>query len=200
MNGEHLRDPAEHRNPDAAGTEAVKGRVPAVLLLVFCCWHAGFLIFSILPRQPGQENPGNPAMDLYRLLTGGRQVWNVFQTIPPLHAFDARVEVKDETGARTTTGCVLPDLAPYPKPERSRYFVLFHRLLLTSSKHTFFDAYLRKLENRLSSQRGSGIIGRWSLVIDTEYTRTLIYSRGDGVLSVFATRSFNPANPGGISQ
>ena len=42
-------------------TFPVKGRVWAVLLLGFCCWHSGFLIASIVPRQTGEGKKGNPA-------------------------------------------------------------------------------------------------------------------------------------------
>jgi len=182
-----------------AGGSSWKRRVGAGLLLIFCCWHAGFLIFSIMPQDPKSEVPASPAMDFYRLVAGGRQEWNMVETIPVLHSLDARLEVEDEKGNNTTGGCVLPGWTPYPEPELARYYVLFHRMLMTASKPSFLEAYLRRVEGRLAAQRGKEVSGRWSLVIDAEYTRTLSLSRRDGELYVFATRSFNPANPGGIA-
>ena len=176
------------------------GRVYSALLLVFCCGHAVFLIASIVPRNPPPAERGNPAVALYRMLTGGQQQWNVFETIPFLHSLDARIEVDDGVGGRAVVGSVLPGFTPYPRPERSRYYILFHRMLHNTDRPLFFEAYLRTTEALLRAQRGSVIDGHWTLVVDVEWTRTLLYSRRDGVLSVPASRSFDAANIGGIPR
>lgn len=193
---------AEFRGPDSsreAGGSPAKRRLLAGLLLIFCCWHAGFLIVSIIPRGPGQDEPGSPAMDLYRLLTGGRQVWNMFETIPVLHSMDARLEGEDEAGRTITAGCVLPGFTPYPKPESSRHYALFHRLLWSSNGAAFREAYLRKAANLLQNQRDSGARGNWSLVVDADYTRNMFYSRRDGLMSLRVTKTFGPDGQVGTS-
>ncbi len=184
---------------NAADALPLKGRVPAVLLLVFCCWHAVFLVISIVPQRPGQEDRGTLPMNLYGQLAAGNQGWKMFETIPLLHSLDARIEIEDGAGGRKTVGSVLPGFAPYPKPELSRHYILLHRLLLSSSSPSQLEAYLRRVDDHLSALRGPAVRGHWSLVIDAEYTRTLIYSRRDGELYVFATRSFTPAKPGGVA-
>jgi hypothetical protein len=180
-------------------TFPVKGRVWAVLLLGFCCWHAAFLIASIVPRQTASGKKGSPALNLYRIFVSGDQQWNMFETIPLLHSFDVRIEVDSGQGGRATVGSVLPGFAPYPQPEFSRYYVMFHRMLLNSTSPSFFEAYLRKTDELLRARHGGSSTGRWALVVDMEWTRTLIHSRGDGVLYVPATRSFDAANPRGVS-
>ena len=184
---------------NVAGDLPVKGRVLSVLLLVFCCWHAVFLIISVVPQRTGQEDRISAPMNLYGMLAAGSQGWKMFETIPLLHSLDARIEIEDEAGGRTSVGSVLPGLAPYPKPELSRHYILLHRMLLSSSSPSHLEAYLRRVDDHLSALRGPAVRGHWSLVIDAEYTRTLIYSRRDGGLYVFATRSFTPANPGGVA-
>ena len=192
-------DSVEHDSPGEADGSSARSRLLRGLLLIFCCWHAGFLIISIFPRRLGQEDPGHLAMDLYRLLTGGRQLWSMFETIPVLHSLDARLEGEDETGGKITAGCVLPGFKPYPKPEQSRYYVLFHRLLFTANGVGFREAYLRKVAQLLPAQRGSMAGRNWVLVMDTAYTRNLVHSRRDGQLSLQFTKTFGPAGAGGNS-
>jgi len=192
--GENTADSAERSASPA------KGRVGAGLLLAFCCGHAAFLIASIVPRHAVPPERRNPALKLYRTFVGGEQQWNMFETIPTLHSFDARIEADDGQGGRTTVGTVLPGFAPYPKPERSRYYVLFNRMLLNSPQPSFFEAYLRKTDDLLRAQPGNSGARRWAMVVDVEWTRTLIHSSRDGVLYVPASRAFDPANPGGIPR
>jgi hypothetical protein len=115
--------------PAGTGGPSWTSRLGKGLLLAFCCWHAAFLVFSIIPAPPAQATHGNPATDLYRLAFSGREQWNMFDTIPVLHSMDLRLEGEDEKGNKTTTGCLLPGFKPYPKPEESRYYVLFFRLM-----------------------------------------------------------------------
>lgn len=136
-------------------------------------------------------------MDTYRLLTGGRQLWNMFESIPALHSLDMRIEMEDEAGGKTLVGCVLPGFQPYPKPEISRYYVLFHRLLASPSGDAFREAYLRNVASLLPAQKGSG---KWSLVKDAEFIRDLFYSRRDGQISLPVVTNFAPTSPDGNAQ
>lgn len=187
----------EHRSPAEAGGVPMKSRLLTGLLLAFCCWHAVFLLISIIPAPPARDDPGNPGVDLYRLVLGGRQQWNMFETIPVLHSMDVRLEGEDEAGGKITTGCVLPGFKPYPKPEDSRYYVLFFRLMLFDNKVAFQEAYLRKAAQLISAPRSPGAGGKWSLVMDLEYTRNLVHSRRDGQVSMLLTKTFDLPIPRG---
>jgi hypothetical protein len=192
MSGTNQEDPAAPQG--SGGTDGLPAkRGPfAYLLLVFFCWHGGFLIFSIIPRAPGQEDPGNPAMDFYRLLTAGRQVWNMFETIPVLHSLDVRLEGLGEKEGKITAGCLLPGFKPCPTPEQPRYYVLFHRLLLTPGGAAFREAYLRKAAQLFPARPGFGVGAGPSLVMDARYTRNLYHIRRDGRVSLWVTKSFAP--------
>jgi hypothetical protein len=168
----------------------VRGRMASALLLIFCCWHAVFLIFSIKPPPPARDDPGNPAVDLYRIALGGRQLWFMFETIPVLHSLDVRLEGEDAMGRKVTTGCVLPGFKPYPRPEDSRYYVLMFRLMFFDNKTAFRDAYLRKVAQLLAAARGPAAGKNWSLVVDTVFTRILSESRRDGQVSMPVTNTF----------
>jgi hypothetical protein len=162
------------------------------LLLVFCCCHAVFLCISIIPGS----HFGNPAMELYRLVVGGQQQWNMFSTIPVQHSMDLHFEGENEEGDKMTAGCVLPGLMPYPKPEESRYYVLFHQMMFIPKNVAYRDAYLRKAAQLLPAQPGPGAGRNWLLVVDTEYTRNLYHSRRDGHLSMPVTKTFDLNHPG----
>lgn len=180
----------EHRSlPEADkvwfGIRWLKG-----LFLAFCCWHALFLVCSIIPVPPTRENPGNPAVALYRLVLGGRQEWNVFNSIPVVHSMDAWIEHEDEKGEKEIVGCVLPGLKPYPVPEETRCYQIFWRLAFFSDGLAFQEAYLKKAAQLLSSLRSPGARGKCSLVMDVEYTRTLSLISRDGQLSLPITKTF----------
>ncbi len=168
-------------------------RVGAALFLAFCCWHALFLVFSIVPQRRGQDDAGTPAIDAYRLATGSRQVWNMFETIPMFRSLHVHLEGLDTDGRQSTAGCVLPGFASYPQPEQSRFYVLFHRLLLTDHGAIFREAYLQKVAQLMQSRAGAPGGAVWSLVMDAEFIRTLAHSRRDGQLSLPFVKKFGPA-------
>lgn len=190
--------PPEHRSPpEIAGGVPIRSRWSTGLLLAFCCWHAVVLIISIIPPPPARDDPGNPAMDFYRLVLSGRQQWNMFETIPVLHSMSARLEGEDGTGGKITDGCVLPGFKPYPMPEDSRYYVLFYRMMFFDNKVAYRDAYLKKAAQLVSARQGSEARRTWSFVLDRAYTRSLIHILHDGQLSLPVRQAFVLPIPGG---
>ena len=187
----------EHPSLPEAGVVAF--RIPWLkgLLLAFCCWHAVVLILSINPPPPAREDPGNPAMDFYRLALSGRQQWNMFETIPVLHSMGARLEGKDERGGIITAGCVLPGFKPYPRPEDSRYYVLIYRMMFFDNKVPYRDAYLKKLANEVSARQSTGERRTWSLVLDGAYTRNLVHILRDGQLAMPVSQTYALPTTGG---
>ena len=181
-----------------AGALPVMKKVGAALLLAFCCWHAVFLLASIAPPKNAANGKPNTALALYKLFVSGPQQWNLFESIPDHHWLDPRIVVEDSRGGQTTIGCVLPGFTAYPRPEKARYYNLFFRLLTNAERPSFFAAYLRRVEAGLPAWHDGALPGRWELVVDVEWTRTLLHSRRDGGLYVPATRSFDVANPRGI--
>ena len=193
MNGNDSTNAAQH------GALPVQGRVGAALLLAFCCWHALYLIASIVPKNVARPAEGKTKSHLYKLFVSGPQQWNMFETIPHHHFLDPKIVLADGQGGRTTIGSVLPGFTAYPRPEKARYYNLWYHLLTNAQRPSFFEAYLRGVEDGLKARHGEAIPGRWEAVVDVEWTRTLFHSRRDGGLYVPSTRSFDVANPGGIS-
>lgn len=148
--------------------------------LAFCCCHAAFLCYSLVPAAPTQVAKGHPALDFYRVAVSGRQQWNLLDTIPAHHSLDVRFEGFDKNGTKYTAGSVLPGLKPYPKPEDIRYYGLFYQLIFASDKAAYRDAYLQKAAQALTAEGSSQVGVDWSLLGDAEYTRTLVHSRRDG--------------------
>lgn len=195
MRDKDLAGSPENGHPADGGS--MKSRLLAGLLLVFCCWHAVFLVISVIPMPPARHGSGNPALNLYRTALAGRQDWDFFPTIPALHSMELRLEGVDESGGKLTTGCILPGFEPYPDPENLRYYVLFHLLLLSPDHVAFRDAYCRKANQLLSTHGGLGAGRNWSLVMDAQYTRNLFHSRRDGQLSAPVRKTVDLSNPGG---
>jgi len=187
---------AQDSAPDA-GRVSPGNPWPARLLLVFCCWHAAFLIYSIIPAPPAQNKPGHPVLDFYRIALGGRQQWNMFETIPVLHSLDVRFEGVDRQGRETIVDPVLPGFKPLPRPESARYYNAFYRLLLAAETVPFRDAYLRKVGPLLAAQRDPTAGETWTLVVNQEYTRNLFHSRRGGPISVLVSKSFDISTPDG---
>jgi hypothetical protein len=88
----------------------------------------------------------------------------------------------------------LPDFAPYPKPERARYFAGLYRLV---SVEPYRDAYLQRLGQQLPARVGLDDRRHWSFVVDAEYTRNLYHVRRDGHMSVLTSKAFDLPSPRG---
>jgi hypothetical protein len=207
-----MEDPGNAKNPNpATGTD---GQVPPVgtsetlrdtecapppfgekkwsrpLLLLFCCWHAGFLIFSVLPRLPGQDLPGYYPVDLYRLVTGSRQMWRLFHTIPVMRSLRIHLEATQADGKILTAGCLLPGFTPYPLPENSRFFTLFERMLTHPIGELYREAYIRKVNHLQNANTPLEEHLEWNLVFEGEAIRNLFYSRIDRQVSAPFTKRF----------
>lgn len=191
-------DPVKESAP--AGAETIcwptARRWSSVLLLLLCCWHAGFLLYSIIPAPAAHDDPGHPALDFYRTMIGGKQRWNMFDTIPVLSAMEMRIEGVDRNGGPIIVGCVLPGFTPYPThPESARYYNAFYRLLLANETVPFREAYLRKVARLLPEQPLYRDGRDWAVVADQHYTRNIYHSRRGGPLSVLVTKTFEISEP-----
>jgi hypothetical protein len=176
----------------------IKNRWLQGLLLAFCCGHALVILGSIVSplasaafKSEGQK-PAHPALDLYQLMTAGRQEWNMFETIPKLHAMDVRLEGQNERGELIKRGSVLPGLRSYPRPEGIRYYNAYFRLL---SSEKYREAYLRRLAQTVPAVKGPEDGRDWALVVDAEYTRHLFHIRRDGHVSLLATERYELPMP-----
>ena len=196
MNGGDPGETPDHPIPAGAGGVPMKSRFWTGFLLAFCCAHAVFLLTSIMPAPPARDDPGNPAAELYRLVLAGRQQWSMFETIPVLHSMDVRLAGEDDRGEKLTAGCVLPGFRQYPRPEDSRYYVLFYRMMFFDNKVAYRDAYLRNVARELQAQRGPGAGEKWSLVANTAHTRNLFHIRRDGQIPMPLTQAFALPDPG----
>lgn len=184
----------------ASAPQSRMRKAGSALLLAFCCFHAVFLIVSVAPKNTFLAAKGNFALDLYRTFIGGPQQWNLFHSIPDHHSLELRIVLDDAQGGRSSVGCVLPGFTDYPSPEKPRYYNLFYRMLTNDHRPSFFEAYLRRLEAGLKARHGGAVPGSWELVADVEWTRTLLHIKRDGRLYAPGTRSFDAANPGGITR
>lgn len=191
MSGKTPEDLAPQEGAAPAVEALPRSRWARGLLLAFCCWHAGFLLYSMIPAPAAQDAPGHPVLDFYRLALGGHQRWNMFETIPVLHSLDVRLVGENGTREGATAGPVLPGFAPYPHPESARYYNAFYRLLLANETIAYRDAYLRKVAQLFPAHPSSAAGEQWMVVADQDYTRNIFHSRRGGPVSVMVTKTFD---------
>lgn len=160
------------------------------LILGFCCWHAGYLVYSILPRVAGQDSPGSRVLDAYRFLTGSRQVWRLFHTIPLMRSLRAKLETKNPDGTLRGAGLVLPGFEECPIAENSRFYTLTERLLTNPLGTPYRDSYVRKVNRLLNAELPPEKRVEWSLVFEGEAIRDLFYFRIDKRLSLPFRKEF----------
>jgi hypothetical protein len=189
------RVPLETREADRglrAGHPAahLQGKWGRALLLLFCCWHAGYLLYSIVPRVAGQDAPGAPLLDAYRCVTGSRQVWRLFHTIPLLRSLTMRLEAEISGGTRPSAGCLLPGFGSFPIEENSRFYTLAERLLTNPLGIPYREPYLRKINPLLNEGLPPAEQAPWVLVFEGEFIRNLFYFRVDKRLSIPFRKEF----------
>ena len=168
-----------------------KDRLLSGLLLAFCCWHAAFLIISIMPEPPAREGDRKSVLDLYRLVIAGRQQMKLFETIPVHHSLDLYLAGEDESGGKVIAGCVLPGFKEYPAPEETRFYLHFFRMMFSPEFSAYRDAYVRKAAQALAARRGPEAGRNWTLVVEAEYTRNLYHIRRDGEIAVLVKQAIN---------
>ncbi len=90
----------------------------------------------------------------YLALSGVWQDWDMFVTIPYLHAYDVSLEVVDGDRSVGTFGPTLPGLRPYDGDIRSEGF--FTRVLDETPFTGYRDAYARSVCAALRASTGHG--------------------------------------------
>jgi hypothetical protein len=106
-----------------------------------------------IPRDSSLHSLATPFVS-YQALTGIWQDWDMFVTIPYLHAYNVTLEVTDPDGTVVPAGPVLPGLRPYDGDIRSEG--LFTRILDEESFAGYRDAYERSVCEALRVSHGHG--------------------------------------------
>jgi hypothetical protein len=114
-------------------------------------------MFSTCVQQIPIDSALHPLEKLfvaYQAITGTWQTWDMFVTIPYLHAYDVRLDVTEPDGTTSTAGAELPGLHPYDGDTRPEAF--FTRVLDEKSFAGYLAAYERRICAALRDERGHG--------------------------------------------
>ncbi len=106
-----------------------------------------------IPRDSSLRPAASPFVG-YQALTGIWQDWDMFVTIPYLHAYNVSLEVVDADGTTVSAGPVLPGLRPYDGEIRSEGF--FTRVLDEEPFAGYRDAYSQNVCSALRASSGRG--------------------------------------------
>lgn len=129
-----------------------------------------------IPRDSSLRSVADPFVP-YQALTGIWQDWDMFVTIPYLHAYDVALDVTDANGTTEASGPILPGLRPYDGDIRTEGF--FTRVLEEQGFAGYRDAYFRSVCAALRASSGQG--GQTLLFRETfERIRTLAEIRAGG--------------------
>jgi hypothetical protein len=118
-----------------------------------CLGHMLATCVQHIPRDSSLRPVAAPFV-AYQALTGIWQDWDMFVTIPYLHAYNVTLEVTDADGTAVPAGPVLPGLRPYEGDLRGEGF--FSRVLDEESFAGYRDAYERNVCAALRAESGHG--------------------------------------------
>lgn len=110
-------------------------------------YHCGAATASLIPKKSALRTVVLPAFESYNKVTGTRQGWGMFNTIPWDEDYDVRVMATTWDGKDCEYGFVLPGLREKNDHER------IHKLFNTLGKDNYSiyrDAYLANLGKRIA--------------------------------------------------
>jgi len=156
-----------------------------------CLLFLGHMAATCAPHVPAQSalQPLSSPFVPYQELTGTWQSWDMFTTIPYLHAYDIGAHVTESDGTTTKIGVVLPGLRPYDRSVRGETF------FLRVGSDANFDAYLGGyVESMCAALRARSGHGGQTLVFDESYERLrwLQDIRADGMISAHEDHTSRP--------
>ncbi|HRJ09330.1 MAG TPA: hypothetical protein PK490_15625 [Prosthecobacter sp.] len=169
-------EPESH--PPARGAGVLRDGV----ILVFASIHALKLLAGVIPEASRPVPVPHELAHAYEALTGSRQNWTMFETIPNYHKFRVRLVITNEAGQERELGPLMPGFQSWPDPAPARLFVQYDRLFPGNQSAVMREACLRRLDDEL---RGRGLVAtgeRWHLETLEDFTRHLVHIGRDGRL------------------
>lgn len=167
------------------------------LIIALATLHAIKLITGILPEAWRPDFLPLGLSNAYERLTGSKQCWNMFETIPSHHRFSARLVIIGPDGVERLLGPLLPGFLAWPQPEAVRIESLYDRLFPGGMAPGLREAWLQEADAQLRANHLLKPGESWCLEILEDATRHLFHIRRDGTLFQRKTTRYSPASPEG---
>ncbi len=167
-------------------------RTREAMILIFGTTHLLFLLICILPEPWRQVSILPKVCRIYQIITGSKQDWIVFDTIPTFHRLNVRLIVKDEKGRLHEEGILLPGLRRYPEPEQARIYKWVILMSFSSLMPPQRAAYIKKVAAELLRSGRYGPKSEVSLEVTAERTRSLLGVRKLREIAVPSTTLMGP--------
>lgn len=174
----------ETEKPSRMGTDAPAsklGQARKIFILVFASVHAVKLLSGIMPEQKRPCLPSYEVAQAYEALTGSRQDWKMFESIPVYHKWRARLVIRGVNGKERETGVILPAFQTWPDPAPARLYCHYERLFSGAHSAMLKESSLRRLDEELK-RRGLSPGETWRFESIEDFTRHLVHVRRDGRL------------------
>ncbi|HCN27598.1 MAG TPA: hypothetical protein DIT64_02195 [Verrucomicrobiales bacterium] len=169
-------EPESH--PPARGAGVLRDWI----ILVFASIHALKLLAGVIPEASRPVPVPHELAQAYEALTGSKQRWTMFETIPSYHKWRSRLVITTPDGRTRELGPLLPGFQEWMEPAPVRLYVQNERLFSGDHSPVMREACLRRLDDEL---RGRGLIApgeRWHLETLEDFTRHLVHIGRDGRL------------------
>jgi hypothetical protein len=169
-----------------------------LLILAFGCAHLLYLAICVMPVDWRAKGLLGSFTGAWQALTFSSQRWNMFSTIPTLHAVEAHLLVTPPGQPARREGMLLPDLNPWPVPENERVYVWTAAVLLSDDRADQREPYMRRAAARLLA-KGHSRDSTMTLVLNTEHTRSLKGVRALREISVPKQTAMGPFRLGDLA-
>ena len=157
----------------------------AGLAIGFGLFHGATLLIALLPGSWAI----NRGLDQYRHLTGTRQDWKMFSSIPRALDKTVTVEIRDAAGEPTVVGPILPGLEPLDIHSRVRYHSLLVRMMASDS--ICLGGYVEAIERAVVESHGADA-REFSVITETEFIRLIKKINEDGKMTVRQVDELGP--------
>lgn|GEM_PF-2949158 len=164
------------------------------MAVVFGCFHGSMLLVSLAPFYSPPHSTLLPVLTPYHELTGTRQDWDMFQTIPETFSMSARMKMESADGTISLVGPILPDLETFQTPKSIRYFCAISRILHGRNELNYRKGWDRLIARKVEDMGGVS----YEVEIEEQLTRNFFYIKRDGQLTkTFYTRFGSPSRSPG---
>lgn len=167
-------------------------------ILAIATVHAVKLLAGILPEAWRPDLLPFGISHAYERITGSKQRWNMFESIPSHHRFSTRIVILEANGSERELGPLLPGFQSWPEPEKARIQCLYDRMFPTSMAPTIRVAWLQEADAQLRANLLLAPGEVWCLETVEDYTRHLFHIGRDGGLYQRKLTRYSLAHPEGI--
>lgn len=167
----------------------MKPRHKAIAIIIGSTLLAANMLIALLPTESKIGRATAAPLAPIRTATGTFQRWNMFATIPRLHALDAQIIVTTASGEEQRFSAYLPSLRDIKPVERVRYLYTLSRLF-EAEDSVERQGYVDNLRRKLRKETPEAV--QFSVELTFDFVRLLERITEDGDISKREVKLYGP--------